>query len=227
MIPSSGVSLGAGDPRPGYERKLIRGPLGVVIGVGLLKKGAVTHRVYSGGGRRGDRAAVPGVGGGQLAAVHGQPTVRAFQGGDQDGGGREERGGAPGGPRRWRAWKSAGVAAKRVTAGGPGGPGAVGPGVDRERAAPEGADAALQKAALRPLEAVRQLLRARRSPSAGHVSHPASSRSHRSSQAHASARARARPARGASGSHTTARACRRATTGSDTRTRRSPLPRQP
>ena len=60
----------------------------------------------------------------------------------------------------------------------------------------------------------------------GHVNLPASCRSHRNSQAHASARARARPARGAWRSHTTARACRRATR-SDTRTRRSPLPCQP
>ena len=36
----------AGDPRVRYERKLIRALLGVVIGVGLLPAGAVTHRVY-------------------------------------------------------------------------------------------------------------------------------------------------------------------------------------
>jgi len=36
----------AGDPRVHYERKLMQALLGVVIGVGLLPAGAVTHRVY-------------------------------------------------------------------------------------------------------------------------------------------------------------------------------------
>ena len=36
----------AGDPRVGYGRKLMQILLGVVIGVGLLAAGAVTHRVY-------------------------------------------------------------------------------------------------------------------------------------------------------------------------------------
>jgi len=36
----------AADPRVRYERKLKRALLGVVIGIGLLAAGAVTHRVY-------------------------------------------------------------------------------------------------------------------------------------------------------------------------------------
>jgi len=36
----------AGDPRVHHERKLMQALLGVVIGVGLLAAGAVTHRVY-------------------------------------------------------------------------------------------------------------------------------------------------------------------------------------
>ncbi len=36
----------AGDPRVHHERKLMQALLGVVIGVGLLTTGAVTHRVY-------------------------------------------------------------------------------------------------------------------------------------------------------------------------------------
>ena len=36
----------AGDPRVHHERKLMRALPGVVIGVGLLAAGAVTHRVY-------------------------------------------------------------------------------------------------------------------------------------------------------------------------------------
>ena len=38
----------AADPRVRYERKLMQALLGVVIGVGLLAAGAVTHRVYLG-----------------------------------------------------------------------------------------------------------------------------------------------------------------------------------
>ena len=44
--PKFGRLMRAGDPRVRYERKLIRALLGVVIGVGLLPAGAVTHRVY-------------------------------------------------------------------------------------------------------------------------------------------------------------------------------------
>jgi len=44
--PKFGRLMSAGDPRVRYERKLIRALLGVVIGVGLLSAGAVTHRVY-------------------------------------------------------------------------------------------------------------------------------------------------------------------------------------
>ena len=36
----------AGDPRVHYGRKLIPALLGVLIGVGLLPAGAVTHRLY-------------------------------------------------------------------------------------------------------------------------------------------------------------------------------------
>jgi len=36
----------ASDPRVHYERKLLQALLGIVIGVGLLPAGAVTHRVY-------------------------------------------------------------------------------------------------------------------------------------------------------------------------------------
>jgi len=36
----------AGDPRMHYKRKLLQVLLGVVIGIGLLAAGAVTHRVY-------------------------------------------------------------------------------------------------------------------------------------------------------------------------------------
>ena len=68
--PKFGRLMRAGDPRVHYERKLIRALLGAVIGVGLLPTGAVTHRVY-------------------LEAVRGQGPARAFQGGDQDGDGRE------------------------------------------------------------------------------------------------------------------------------------------
>ena len=44
--PKFGRLMRAGDPRVHYERKLMRALLGVVIGVGLLPAGAVTHRVY-------------------------------------------------------------------------------------------------------------------------------------------------------------------------------------
>jgi Protein of unknown function (DUF3040) len=44
--PKFGRLMRAGDPRVHYERKLLRALLGVVIGVGLLSAGAVTHRVY-------------------------------------------------------------------------------------------------------------------------------------------------------------------------------------
>ena len=44
--PKFGRLMRASDPRVHYERKLIRALFGVVIGVGLLPTGAVTHRVY-------------------------------------------------------------------------------------------------------------------------------------------------------------------------------------
>ncbi len=44
--PKFGRLMRASDPRVHYERKLIKALLGVVIGVGLLSAGAVTHRVY-------------------------------------------------------------------------------------------------------------------------------------------------------------------------------------
>ena len=44
--PKFGRLVRAGDPRVQYERKLMQALLGVVIGVGLLSAGAVTHRVY-------------------------------------------------------------------------------------------------------------------------------------------------------------------------------------
>ena len=44
--PKFGRLMRASDPRAHYERKLMRALLGVVIGVGLLSAGAVTHRVY-------------------------------------------------------------------------------------------------------------------------------------------------------------------------------------
>ena len=44
--PKFGRLMRASDPRLHYERKLLRALLGVVIGVGLLSAGAVTHRVY-------------------------------------------------------------------------------------------------------------------------------------------------------------------------------------
>ena len=44
--PKFGRLMRASDPRVPYERKLIQALLGVVIGVGLLPAGAVTHRVY-------------------------------------------------------------------------------------------------------------------------------------------------------------------------------------
>jgi hypothetical protein len=44
--PKFGRRMRASDPRMRYKRKLIAAQLGVVIGVGLLPAGAVTHRVY-------------------------------------------------------------------------------------------------------------------------------------------------------------------------------------
>ncbi len=44
--PKFGRRMRASDPRMRYKRKLIQAQLGVVIGVGLLPAGAVTHRVY-------------------------------------------------------------------------------------------------------------------------------------------------------------------------------------
>ena len=44
--PKFGRRMRASDPRVHYERKLLQALLGVVIGVGLLPTGVVTHRVY-------------------------------------------------------------------------------------------------------------------------------------------------------------------------------------
>jgi hypothetical protein len=44
--PKFGRRMRASDPRVQYERKLMQALLAVVIGVGLLSAGAVTHRVY-------------------------------------------------------------------------------------------------------------------------------------------------------------------------------------
>ena len=44
--PKFGRRMRASDPRMRYKRKLMRAQLGVVIGVGLLPAGAVTHRLY-------------------------------------------------------------------------------------------------------------------------------------------------------------------------------------
>ena len=44
--PEFGRRMRAGDPRVHYERTLMRALAGVVIGVGLLPAGAVTHRVF-------------------------------------------------------------------------------------------------------------------------------------------------------------------------------------
>jgi len=44
--PKFGRRMRASDSRMGYKRKLIQALAGVVIGVGLLLAGAVTHRVY-------------------------------------------------------------------------------------------------------------------------------------------------------------------------------------
>ncbi len=44
--PKFGRRMRGSDPRVHYERKLLQALLGVVIGVGLLSAGAVTHRVY-------------------------------------------------------------------------------------------------------------------------------------------------------------------------------------
>ena len=44
--PKFGRRMRASDPQVRYKRKLIAAQLGIVIGVGLLPAGAVTHRVY-------------------------------------------------------------------------------------------------------------------------------------------------------------------------------------
>ena len=79
----------AGDPRVRYGRTLKHALLGVVIGAGLLAAGASHPPCLPGGGRRGGRAAVPGVGGAQLAAVCGRGPACAFRGGDHDGEGHQ------------------------------------------------------------------------------------------------------------------------------------------
>jgi Protein of unknown function (DUF3040) len=44
--PKFGRRMRASDPRMRYEHKLLQALLGVVVGVGLLAAGAVTHRFY-------------------------------------------------------------------------------------------------------------------------------------------------------------------------------------
>ena len=44
--PKFGRRMRASDPQVRYKRKLIAAQLGIVIGVGLLPAGAVTHRLY-------------------------------------------------------------------------------------------------------------------------------------------------------------------------------------
>jgi type VI protein secretion system component VasK len=44
--PKFGRRMRASDPQVRYKRELIAAQLGIVIGVGLLPAGAVTHRVY-------------------------------------------------------------------------------------------------------------------------------------------------------------------------------------
>ncbi len=44
--PNFGRRMRAGDPRVHYARNLMQALAGMVIGVGLLPAGAVTHRVY-------------------------------------------------------------------------------------------------------------------------------------------------------------------------------------
>jgi Protein of unknown function (DUF3040) len=44
--PKFGRRMRASDPRMHYKRKLIKALVGIVIGVGLLLAGAVTHGVY-------------------------------------------------------------------------------------------------------------------------------------------------------------------------------------
>jgi hypothetical protein len=46
--PKFGRLMRAIDPRVRYERELLQALIGVVIGVGLLAAGTVTHRVYLG-----------------------------------------------------------------------------------------------------------------------------------------------------------------------------------
>ena len=79
----------ASDPRVHHARRLMQALPGAVIGASSRGRGGHPP-CLPGRGRRGDRAAVPGAGGGQLAAVRGQGPACAFQGGDQDGDGHEE-----------------------------------------------------------------------------------------------------------------------------------------
>jgi hypothetical protein len=44
--PKFGRRMRASDPRMRYKRKLIQVQFGIVIGLGMLPAGAVTHRVY-------------------------------------------------------------------------------------------------------------------------------------------------------------------------------------
>jgi hypothetical protein len=44
--PKFGRRMRASDPQVRYKRKLLQALLGIVVGVGLLPAGAITHRVY-------------------------------------------------------------------------------------------------------------------------------------------------------------------------------------
>ena len=67
--PKFGRLVRSSDPRVHYKRKLAQALVGVVVGAGLLAAGAGHHpRLEAAGGAH---AAVPGVGGGQLAVSRG------------------------------------------------------------------------------------------------------------------------------------------------------------
>ena len=87
--PKFGRRMRASDPRVQYERKLMQALLGVVIGVGLLSAGAVTHRVYleAVGVVIVLLSLVRAVVSWRRYAARGRAALR--DGDDQDGGGRE------------------------------------------------------------------------------------------------------------------------------------------
>ncbi len=87
--PKFGRRMHASDPRVRYKGKLTQALAGIVIGVGLLSAGAVTHRVYLQAVGVVIVLLSPSVDGGQLGAVLGQGPARAFQGGDHDREGRQ------------------------------------------------------------------------------------------------------------------------------------------